>query len=580
MKRREFIMGLGSAAAWPLAARAQQPAMPVIGFLCTETAVAFATRVAAFRRGLSETGYVEGRNVAIEYRWAEGKYDRLPALAADLVSRKVTVIAANGLPSAPAAKAATATIPIVFQTGADPVTLGLVASLNRPGGNVTGVTNIFSELRPKLLELLHELVPTATVMALLVNPANPTLAETQSSDLLSAARILGLQLHVLHASTDRDFDPAFASLTQLRADALVISNDALLNTHSERLAALALRHAVPTISGLRDFAAAGGLMSYGTSIVDAYRLVGVYTGRILKGEKPADLPVMQADQVRVRDQPQDRQGARPHHPGNAVGHRRRGHSMKRRDFIAGLGGAAAWPLAARAQQRPVPVIGFLSTGFADDYKMVTVPFLQSLKESGYVVGQNVAIEYRWAEDQFDRLPALAADLVRRRVAVIVAFGITPAQPAKAATTTIPIVFYTGTDPVASGLVASLNRPGGNLTGSAVLAVELMPKRLQLLRELIPDAALFGVLVSSIPNPPSRTCKRRDARWACNSLLRLLETIANSKRPSQLFRKSTRVGLSCPTVPSTTGAWTNSRRWRSAMRCQRSTHTVSSPSPAA
>jgi putative tryptophan/tyrosine transport system substrate-binding protein len=238
MRRREFIAGLGGAAAWPLAARAQQLAMPVVGFLCTETAVAFATRVAAFRRGLSETGYVEGQNVAIEYRWAEGKYDRLPALAEDLVSRKVTVIAANGFPSAPTAKAATTTIPIVFQTGADPVALGLVASLSRPGGNLTGVTNIFSELGPKLLQLLHELVPTATVMALLVNPANPTLAETQSSDLLSAARTLGLQLHILHASTDRDFDPAFANLTELRAGALVISNDALLNTYSERLAAV------------------------------------------------------------------------------------------------------------------------------------------------------------------------------------------------------------------------------------------------------------------------------------------------------------------------------------------------------
>jgi putative ABC transport system substrate-binding protein len=297
IKRRTFIAGLGSAAAWPVTAQTQQRGMPVVGFLCTETAVAFATRVAAFRRGLTETGYVEGQNVAVEYRWAEGKYDRLPTLAADLVSRKVTVIAANGFPAAPAAKAATATIPIVFQTGADPVTLGLVASLSRPGGNLTGVTNIFSELGPKLLGLLHELVPTATVMALLVNPANPTLAETQSSDVLSAARTLGLQLHTLHASTDRDFDPAFANVTKLRAGALVISNDALLNTHSERLATLALRHAVPTISGLRDFATAGGLISYGSSIVDAYRLVGVYTGRILKGEKPADLPVQQVTKL-------------------------------------------------------------------------------------------------------------------------------------------------------------------------------------------------------------------------------------------------------------------------------------------
>jgi putative tryptophan/tyrosine transport system substrate-binding protein len=250
--------------------------------------------------------------------------------------------------------------------------------------------------------------------------------------------------------------------------------------------------------------------------------------------------------------------------------------MRRRDFIAGLGSAVAWPLRARAQQRPVPVIGYLSTGFADDYKMVTVPFLQSLKESGYIEGQNVAIEYRWAENEPDRLPALAADLIRRHVAVIVAFGLIPALPAKAATTSMPIVFHSGTDPVASGLVASLNRPGGNLTGSAILSGELAPKRLQLLGELIPDAVLFGVL-GTFPCPDLMPTA---ARTLGQSLLRMPETIANSKWPLQLFRNSALVELWCPTVPSTTGASTNWRRLRPAMRCRRSSHTVSSPWPAA
>ena len=301
MRRREFITLLGGAAAgWPLAARAQQAAMPVIGFLGSASAELYAKSLSAFRQGLNETGYVEGRNVTIEYRWADGQNDRLPALAADLVRRQVNVIAAPGsTPAALAAKAATATIPVIFQVGTDPVAAGLVASLARPAGNVTGVTNINTELVPKRLELLRELIPTANIIALLVNPTSPFITESISKDLQSAARALGLQLHILNASTEHDFDTVFATLAQLRADALVIAPDAMFISRSEQLGALTLRHAVPAVTQFREFAAAGGLMSYGGSFTEPTRLVGVYTGRVLKGEKPVDLPVMQATKVEL-----------------------------------------------------------------------------------------------------------------------------------------------------------------------------------------------------------------------------------------------------------------------------------------
>jgi len=299
IRRREFISVLGGAAAWPVAARAQQPAMPVIGFLNSASPDVYADRVRAFRQGLSETGYVEGRNVAIEYRWADGQYDRLPTMAADLVRRQVTVIAATGaVPSALAATAASTTIPIICTFAVDPVEAGLVASLSRPGGNVTGVRNLNVELGQKRLELLHELVPTATIIALLVNPANPA-AVTQTKDLQAAAGTLGLQIHVLNASTDRDFATVFANLVQLRAGGLVIGGDGFFISRSEQLAALTVRHAVPAIFQYREFPAAGGLTSYGGSFTDSYRQVGVYAGRILKGEKPADLPVQQTTKVEL-----------------------------------------------------------------------------------------------------------------------------------------------------------------------------------------------------------------------------------------------------------------------------------------
>jgi putative tryptophan/tyrosine transport system substrate-binding protein len=299
MRRREFITLIGGAAAtWPLAAHAQQPAMPVIGFLNGASPEGYAPMVAAFRQGLKETGFVEGQNVAIEYRWAEGQYDRLPGMAADLIGRKVLVLAATSTPANLVAKNATGTIPVVFTTASDPVQLGLVESLSRPGGNVTDATQLSVEVGAKRLELAHELFPTATSVAVLVNPAGPT-GNAMLNDLKAAALTLGLQLHVLQASTESEIDAAFTSLVQQRPSALVIATDAFFNGQAKRLAALTLRHALPAIYQYGDFTAAGGLMSYGGSIKDSYRLAGVYTGRILKGEKPKDLPVQRSTKVEL-----------------------------------------------------------------------------------------------------------------------------------------------------------------------------------------------------------------------------------------------------------------------------------------
>jgi putative ABC transport system substrate-binding protein len=293
MKRREFITVLGGAtAAWPLAARAQQPAMPVVGFLHFRSPDDFANLLAAFRRGLAENGYVEGQTVTIDYRWAEGQYDRLGAMAAELARQPVAVLVAGAEPAVLAAKAATSTVPIVFSIGSDPVELGLVASYNRPGGNATGINMLTTTLEAKRLGLLHQLVPQATTLGVLLHSDYPT-AERQLSDVQTAVRAANLQIHVLRVSNDHEIDAAFETIAQQHIAALTVVGSTFFDTRREHLVALAARHAVPAMYQFREYAAAGGLMSYGIDLADVYRQVGIYTGRILKGAKPAELPVLQ-----------------------------------------------------------------------------------------------------------------------------------------------------------------------------------------------------------------------------------------------------------------------------------------------
>jgi len=300
MRRREFISLLGGAAAWPLTARAQRAdKMPVVGFINAAAAQNYKLEIAAFLNGLREVGYIDGQNVTIEYRWADEQKDRLPALAADLVQRRVTVIAATTTEAALAAKAATTAIPIIFEMGADPIKIGFVSSLSRPGGNITGVTQSNVEMAPKRLQLLHELLPNARVVALLVNPALSVSAESNTREVSEAARGFGLELHVLPVNSESEIESAFAQAVQTHSEGLIVGSGSFFTSHAKTLALLASQYAVPTISQFREFAVAGGLMSYGSQIGEAYRLAGIYAGRVLKGDKPSDLPVQQATKVEL-----------------------------------------------------------------------------------------------------------------------------------------------------------------------------------------------------------------------------------------------------------------------------------------
>jgi putative ABC transport system substrate-binding protein len=336
--------------------------MPVIGYLNLGSPESDAPRLTGLRRGLNQTGYVEGRNFVIEYRWAGNQPDRLSGLAIELVRLQVKVIVAAGLLPALAAKAATTSIPIVFSLAADPVQLGLVASLNRPGGNLTGYNGFQGELGAKELALLRELVPSIATVGFLENPNNPVL-ELTTRDVLAAAAVAGVKVQILNASTDREIDAAFMSLVQARTGALLVGNDPFFNSRIEQLTALAARYTIPTMYPLNEFVVAGGLISYGSSLLESYRQVGLYAGRILKGEKPTGAAGHTGHQTRVAHQPQDRQETRSGSASATAFHRRRGDRMRRREFITLLGGAAAvWPLAAHAQQPGMPVIGYLNLG--------------------------------------------------------------------------------------------------------------------------------------------------------------------------------------------------------------------------
>ena len=444
MRRREFVIGGLSAAALPSAVKAQQPLTPVIGVLLGGSLDAYAPLIAAFVGGLKATGFVAGENVSIEYRWANGQYDRLPEMAVELVHRPVALIVAATPVAAMAAKKTTGSIPIVFALGSDPVKDGLVPNLNKPGGNTTGATFFTNLLDKKRIGLIRQLFPNAEAVAILINPKNPE-ADMQTLDAEEAARSLGLELLILRASTQQEINNLDFNIAQKRPAALLIAGDAFFVSQNNRIVEIATRYAIPTYFAGRSRAvtAGGGLLSYGASMDDTYRQAGNYAGRILKGERPGDLPVQQPTKFRY------------HNAVHAACDRRRGHRVKRREFIVlAIGGAAAWPLAVQGQQQSVPVIGVLSTGSSDGFASRLRAFDQALHEKGFIEGHNVKIEYRFAHDQYARLPTLAAELISLHPAVVVT-NYPATISVKAATATIPILFVTGGDPVKLGLVQSL-----------------------------------------------------------------------------------------------------------------------------
>ena len=507
MRRREFITLLGGgAAAWPLAARAQQAGkLPIIGFLGVATSSTWKPWVAAFVQRLRELGWVDGQSTAIEYRWAEGRSERFDEIVAEFVRLNVDVIVTAGS-AVPAAKRATSVIPIVFALAPDPIGSGLVASLARPGGNVTGLSNQSGDLFDKRLEILREIIPGLRRLGIIANRDNPQVA-LEISDAQDKARKLGIDVTISNIVQADDIAPAIDALKG-NANSLYVVSDAFAVTNRVRINTFALAARMPTMHANREYIETGGLISYGTNYPDLFRRAGNYVDKILRGAKPADLPVEQPTKFDLVINLDTAKALGVEVPAVAARPRRRGDRVIwRREFIAMLGGAAAaWPLAARAQQPAMPVVGFVHAGSSD--APLAAAFRKGLNDAGYVEGQNVTVEYHWLEGHFDRLPALMADLVRRGVAVIATpAGNAAALAAKAATTTIPIVFGVSEDPVKLGLVASLRRPGGNLTGINFFATEFDTKRLALLHELVPKAIRIAVLVNPANVPATESTLR-------------------------------------------------------------------------
>jgi putative ABC transport system substrate-binding protein len=514
MKRREFITLLGGAVttAWPLAAHAQQPAMPVVGFVSGRSNESSVRDGGAFRKALNETGYVEGQNVMVEYHWLDGQYDRLPALMAELVRRRVAVIATPGFgDGALAAKAATATIPIVFGVAQDPVKLGLVASLARPGGNATGINLLSAEIGAKRLGLLHDLVPKAVRIAVLVNPANSWTAEATLRDIPDAARATGLQIQVLKASTRSEIEAAFATLVRDRADALLVASDGFFTSRRVQFATLAARYAIPAAYSNRSYPEVGGLMSYGTDSLDYYRQAGVYTGQILKGAKPADMPVLQSTKWEFVI---NMQTAR------ALGLEVPNSLQLLADEFTLLGSAAvAWPVAGSAQPgERVRRVGVITGAGVDaddaDMKARFAAFAQALEQLGWSHGRNVQIDYRFGSGNPDDIRRHAVELAALAPDVILSSGAASVGPTLQVTRTIPVVFVGVVDPVGAGFVDSMAQPGGNATGFVMLEYSMTAKYLELLKEIAPfvtrvailrDAAIssgtgqFGAIQSAAPS---------------------------------------------------------------------------------
>ena len=501
MRRREFVKLLGGAAvAWPLAARAQQPErVRRIGVLMNLAAddPESQRRVTAFVQGLQELGWTDGRNARIEFRWGASDADRYRKYAAELVGLAPDVILAHGSATVQALQQSTQTVPIVFVSVVDPVGIGIVANLARPGGNATGFALIEYGMSGKWLELLKEIARRTTRAAILRDPKNSS-GIGQFGAIQSVAPALGVELMPIDVHVADEIERAVAVFGRAANGGLVVTVSAWASRYRQLIITLAAQHHLYAVYPFRYFVTDGGLLSYGPVQIDQYRRAAGYVDRILRGEKPADLPVQAPTRYELVINLKTAKALGLDVPPTLLARGGRGDRVRRRDFITLIGGtAAAWPLAARAQQPAMPVVGFLhSASPTPTFARFVAAFRDGLRENGYIESQNVVIEYQWAEGHYDRLPALANDLVKRKVAVILAAGGSdPAKAARAATPTIPIVFVSAADPIKSGLVVSLNRPGGNVTGVNLIGAALEAKRLGLLHELVPNTSAVGILIN-------------------------------------------------------------------------------------